>query len=154
MVSGQRAHHGPRGMTYVKLLCACLVGVFSLGCPAPAQYQPNTRLVSDLGVPQAQRRLKEALLRCINPQMVEADVTDDFLHYRYRQVIAGIPTGAILENRVFFVNVARVEVFINNVANVWAPGNHLLAQLIFGNPEDARTFADLVMSFHGLRTSR
>jgi hypothetical protein len=138
----------------VTLLCACLVGMFSPGCPAPAQYRPNTRLVSELGVPQAQQRLKEALLRCINPQMVEADVTNDYLHYRYRQVIAGIPTGVILEKRIFFVNVARVEVYTNNVAHVQAPGDHLITQLVFGNLEDARTFADLVMSFHRLRTSR
>jgi hypothetical protein len=75
MAPGQRANHGRWDMRCVKLLCASLVGVLSLGCPAPARYQPNTRLVSDLGVPQAQRRLQETLQRCINPQMVEADVT-------------------------------------------------------------------------------
>ena len=86
--------------------------------------------------------------------MVGADVTDEVLHYRYRQVIAGIPTGVMLDNRVFFVTVARVEIFTNNVVNVWALGNHLLAQLVFGNAQDARTFADLVVSFRALRTTR
>ena len=141
-------------MRLAKLLYVCLVGGLSLGCPATMPYQPNSRLVNELGVSQARQRLKETLLRCINPQIVGADVTDEFLHYRYRQVIAGIPTGVILEERVFFVNVARVEVFTNNVVNVWASGNHLLAQLIFGNGQDARTFADLVVSFRALRTTR
>jgi hypothetical protein len=47
---------------------------------------------------------------------------------------------------MFFVNVARVEVFANNAANVRVPGDHLLAQLVFGKLDDARTFADLVRS--------
>jgi hypothetical protein len=110
-------------------------------------------MVETLGVPQARQRLKEIVLRSINPQMVEVDVTDDYLHYRYRQAVAGFPTGAIIDNRVFFTNVARVEVFENNVVNVRTSANHLIAQVIFGTNEDAKTFADLLSSFRSQRAS-
>ena len=85
--------------------------------------------------------------RSINPQVVDAEVTADFLQYRYRQAVMGIPTGAILENKIFFVNAARIDVFENNLVNVYSSGSILLAQIVFGNTDDARIFADLVTSF-------
>jgi hypothetical protein len=104
-------------------------------------------------VPQAQQRLKETLLRAINPQMVDVEVTNEYVHYRYRQVIAGFPTGAILENRVHFLNAARVEVYTNNVVNIRTSAQHLIAQVVFGSNEDAQQFADLVSSFRARRAS-
>jgi hypothetical protein len=138
---------------WLHILLVCLASALSVGCPTTGFYQPNDRLVETLGMPQAKQRLQETVLRSVNPQIVEADVTNEFLQYRYRQAIAGFPTGAILEHRVFFVNAVRIDVFANNVVNVWTAGNHLMAQLIFGNFEDARTFADLMASFRGQRGS-
>ena len=133
-----------------------LVGVLSLlnvGCPSTLPYEPNDRLVNELGASQARQRLKETLLRSINPQMIEVEVTDDFFHYPYRQVIAGFPTGAILDNRVYFLNAVRVEAFQTNAVNIWTSAPHLIAQIIFGNEQDTRTFADLVTSFRVRRSS-
>jgi hypothetical protein len=133
-----------------------LVGVLSLlniGCPSTLPYEPNDRLVNELGASQARQRLKEILLRSINPRIIEVEVTDDFFHYRYRQVIAGFPTGAILDNRVYFLNAVRVEAFQTNVVNIWTSTPHLIAQIIFGNEQDTRTFADLVTSFRARRSS-
>jgi hypothetical protein len=51
------------------------------------------------------------------------------------------------ENRVFFVNVSRVEVFANNLVFLRTSAEQIIAQVVFGNIEDAQTFADLVLSF-------
>jgi hypothetical protein len=133
-----------------------LVGVLSLlnvGCPSTLPYEASDRLVNELGTAQARQRLKETLLRSINPQMIEVEVTDDFFHYRYRHVIAGFPTGVILDNRIYFLNAVRVEAFQTNVVNIWTSAPHLIAQIIFGNGQDTRTFADLVTSFRARRGS-
>lgn len=129
------------------LLLVWLLGMLAVGCVPAIQHQANERLVDQLGVPKGRERLKDVLLRSLNPQVVETDVTEDFFHYRYRQAIAGFPTGAILENKVFFLNAGRVDVFENNTANVYTSASHLLAQFVFGSAEDTRTFADLVASF-------
>jgi hypothetical protein len=90
-------------------LLLCVVSVLSVGCPTAVQYQPNEGIVDTLGVAQAKQRLQEIVARSINPQVTESEVTDDFLQYRFRQVIAGFPTGAILENRIHFLNVGRIN---------------------------------------------
>jgi hypothetical protein len=122
------------------------------GCATTLPYQPNEQIVQTLGVSSAKQRLKETLLRSINPQMVEVEVTDEFLSYRYRQVIAGFPTGAILKNRIYFMNAVHIDVFTNNVVNIRTSAQHLIAQVIFGNEQDVKTFADLVSSFRARRT--
>lgn len=133
------------------LLCICALNGLMSGCTPTIPYQPNARLVDTLGVAQAKQRLKETTLRSINPQIVDADVTDDFLRYRFRQVIAAFPTGAIVDHQIAFLNAVHVDVFTNNVVNVRTSANHLIAQLVFGNEQDARTFADLLTSFRQRR---
>jgi hypothetical protein len=129
----------------------CIVSILSAGCPATVSYQPSERAIDELGVSQARQRLRETLLRAINPQVVEAEVTDEYVHYRFRQAIAGFPTGAILDNRVHFSNAARVDVHSNNTVIVRTSAQHPIAQVVFGSPEDARQFADLVTSFRARR---
>jgi hypothetical protein len=127
-----------------------LIGIMSflgVGCVATVSQPANEQLVDQLGVPRARERLKDVLSRSINPQVVDTEVTDDFFQYRYRQAVMGIPTGAVLENKIFFVNAGRIDVFANNLVNVYTSGSLLLAQIVFGNADDARTFADLVSSF-------
>jgi len=128
-------------------LLLCVVSILSVGCPTAMQYQPNEGIVDTLGVAQAKQRLQEIVARSINPQVTESEVTDDFLQYRFRQVIAGFPTGAILENRIHFLNVGRMEVFENNLVIVRTAGDIVLAQFVFGNNPDAKMFADLLASF-------
>ena len=98
------------------------------------------------------------MTRSINPLVVEVEITDDFVHYRYRQPIHG-PYGVVIghnmiENRIFFNNVQRVEVFANGVVFVRAQTEHILAQLIFSDTKDATAFADLIMSFRARRAGR
>jgi hypothetical protein len=127
-------------------LSACLVG-----CPRATPYQPNASLVDTLGVPQASQQLKETLLRALAPRIVDVDVTEDFLRYRYRQEIAGIGTGALPEQRLAFLNMARIDIFPDNTVNILADNGLLLAQLVFGSRQDAELFADLVTSFRARR---
>src|SRR5262245_34575833 len=74
-----------QGITVVKLLLVCLVSTLGLGCAASLHYQANERLLAEAGMPLAQQQLKDALTRAINPQVIDVEVTDSFLHYRYRQ---------------------------------------------------------------------
>ena len=129
-----------------------VVSVLSVGCPTAVPYQPNEGIVDTLGVAQAKQRLQEIVARSINPQVTESEVTDDFLQYRFRQVIAGFPTGAILENRMHFLNIGRMEVFENNLVIVRTSGDIVLAQFVFGNNPDAKMFADLLASFRARRS--
>jgi hypothetical protein len=82
---------------------------------------------------------------------VAADVTEEFIRYRYRQVIAGIATGALPEQRIAFLNAAQVDIFPDNTVNIIADNGLLLAQLVFGSRRDAEPFADLVTSFRARR---
>lgn len=132
-------------------LLVCVFSAFSVGCPTAVQYQPHEGIVTTLGVAQARQRLQEIVSRSINPQVTEAEVTDDFLQYRFRQAIAGFPTGAVLENRIHFLNVGRMEVFENNLVTVRSGGDIVLAQFIFGHGQDAKMFADLLTSFRRTR---
>jgi hypothetical protein len=79
------------------------------------------------------------LLRSINPQIDEVTVTEEFLNYRIH------PTTTVI--RLFFGKVGSVEIFDNHAAFVRAHGGPFIAQLFFATAEDARMFADLLMSF-------
>jgi len=78
----------------------------------------------NIGIP---RRLREIVAPSINPQVTESEVTDDFLQYHFRPAIAGFPTGAILENRIHFLNIGRMEVFQNNLVIDRTAGDIVLA---------------------------
>ena len=134
------------------LFLVCVASALGTGCPVAVQYQPNEGIVNTLGVAPARQRLQEIVSRSINPQVTEVEVTDDFLQYRFRQAIAGFPTGAVLENRIHFLNVGRMEVFENNLVIVRMGGDVVLAQFIFGNNQDAKMFADLLASFRTQHT--
>lgn len=128
------------------LLSTCLAG-----CPRATSYQPHASLIDTLGVPEAAQQLKETLLRALAPRIVAVDVTEEFLRYRYRQEIAGIVTGALPEQRLAFLNMARVDIFPDNTVNILADNGLVLAQLVFGSRQDAELFADLVTSFRTRR---
>src|SRR5574341_532302 len=141
----------PRRATLFKLLPLCCISALAVGCPAVVSYQPNERLVHELGVANARKRLEETLSRSINPRVIDVQVTREFVNYRYQQPILG-PFGAqvgvtMAENRVHFQNVSRAEIFETNVVFLRAANENILAQVIFANQDDAKTFADLILSF-------
>src|SRR5262245_32049685 len=140
------------------LLLICFISMLGMGCPTAVQYQPDAGVVDTLGLPQAQARMKDTLLRSINPRIMEVDVTDDFLRYGYQQQIPGpwgIPMGpmpGLVMNQVAFLNVGRVEVFPNNLVFVRTSSDIVIAQVVFGNEQDAKMFADLMISFRDRRS--
>ena len=133
-----------------------LLSVLNLACPLAVPYEARQELVTTLGVPQTQQRLRETLLRSINPRVIDVNVTDDYLHYRYQQPLMGaygVQTGvAVTGNRVYFRNISRVEVFDNHQVLVHAGADRIVAQVLFTSEQDAKTFADLMFSFHAHRT--
>ncbi len=142
----------PWRVNLLKLLLVCCISTLAVGCPAVVSYQPNEKVVVDLGVEQARKRLEGTLSRSINPRIIDVQVAQEFVHYRYQQPIPGwfygVPVGVtIAENRVHFLNVSRVEIFETNVVFLRTANDIILAQFIFANQEDAKTFADLILSF-------
>lgn len=150
----------PRGVQRARtLLCqsvvVALIACLSVGCPTMLQHQANERLVDELGVPQARQRLQDTLTRSLNPQITQVEINDDSLYYRYNQPVHG-PYGIVVgmrtaENRIFFNNVHRVDVFENGVVLVRAQAENIIGQLIFSNTDDSRRFADLLTSFRTYR---
>src|SRR5262249_21560636 len=110
--------------------------------------QPNTAMIDTIGMPQAQVRMRETLLRSVNPAIQSVDITEDFLRYRLNV--------AIYEFQLFFGNVSRVEIYDNNFVFIRGHGDQIMAQIFFATAEEAKTFADLLMSFRDnyLRSKR
>src|SRR2546428_1894372 len=130
-------------------LLICVISVLSAGCPTAVQYQPNEGIVDTLGVVPARQRLQEIVARSVNPQVTESEVTDDFLQYRFRQAVAGFPTGAILENRIHFLNVGRLEVFENNLVIIRTAGGLALARFFFWYHTDVINIIHILYFFRG-----
>jgi hypothetical protein len=121
------------------LLMACVMSMFNSGCPTAMQYQPNEKMVDELGLPQARQRLKEVLLRAVNPKIDEVEITDQFLRYHL--------TGTTYEVRLFFKDMHRVDVYGNHVVLIRDRQDGMLARPLFANTEDAQMFANLMASF-------
>ena len=151
VVPVEQSNDGRQEETLLKLLLVCLVTALCVGCPATVQYQPNDRLISELGLPQARQRLNDALSRSINPRITDVEITDDFVRYRYQQPIYGpywIQMDAtVAENRIIFSHIDRVEVYDNHFVFIWDTTRINVAKVLFSNDADARMFADLMSSF-------
>jgi hypothetical protein len=92
-----------------------------------------------LGLPQAKQRLKEVLLRAVNPKIDEVEVTDEFVRYHL--------TGTTYEIRLSFKDMHRVDVYGNHVVLIRDRQDGLLVRPLFANAEDAQMFANLMVSF-------
>ena len=123
---------------FVLLSCIVSLSLLCTACVQPISYQPNTNLLARLTREEATERIRLVLLRASNPQIDEVTVTEEFLNYRIH------PTPIII--RIFFGKVAGVEVFDNHAAFVRDPGGQFFAQLFFPTADDAKMFADLLMS--------
>lgn len=142
-VPGDHSYGVQRYVTLSLLLLVCGASALSAGC-TPIQYQPKEGIVDTLGVPQAQQRLQEVLLRAVAPRIDTVEVTDDFLRYHIAHTS--------YEVRILFENVSQMDVFENHYVFIWASGKRILAKILFVNDEDAKMFVDLVSSFRVRRT--
>ena len=98
-------------------------------------YQPNDRIVENLGDNVAQQRLQETFLRAVSPQIRNWKVTDDFIWWT--------PGGS----QIYFINLSHVEVYTNHVVFVRGAGKQVLSKIVYGTDQDAKLFADLLMGF-------
>ncbi len=128
---------------------------FSLGC-APMPYRPNEDRVKELGVEKAKQDLKEMVMRSKaagGGVVTSVEVTDDALKLKAQQSSLGMfyqVETRQLENEAYFPMLERVDIYSNNWAYVYQ-GGRLVMQVLLATPEDARSFADLMMSFHAHR---
>ena len=136
------------------LVLMCVVSALSGGCLEPVPLQQPPSLPNTLSVPQAQQLLKETLLRALNPQILNVEVTEDFVTYRYRQAVAWPPNGVLSEKRIALLNIGRVDAFTNNIVQIWTPSHILLGQLFFGNYQDPKMCANLLYFLRDRRASR
>jgi len=125
-----------RGVILLVLLGALSGG--TAGCMRTAAYQPNTQRVAELGLPQAQQRLKDVLLRSVNPPISAVETTDAFVRVDLRSTTYQV--------RVFFQDVRRAEVFTNHLVVLWGAEDRILFRPLFANAQDATAFADLMLS--------
>ena len=125
-------------------LCMSLLSVLSVGC-SPVERQPNNRLATEMGVPQAQQYLEEVLLRALNPPINAVEVTEEFVRVDV--------TNTTYQVRVFFNEVQRTEVFKNHLVILWGAKDRILFRPTFTNHQDAQAFADLMLSFRTAKRS-
>ena len=123
----------------------------SVGC-APIAYRPNEDRVKELGVEKAKADLKELVNRSKaagGGAVASVEVTDDAIKVKANQTTMGafyqMETRQI-ESTAEFPTLDRVDIYSNNWAYVYQSGR-LAMQILFATPEDARSFADLMMSF-------
>ena len=123
----------------------------SFGC-APIAYHANEEKVKELGAEKAKKDLKELVMRAKSAGggvVSSVDVTDDALKVKAQASSMGmwyqIETRQ-LENEVYFPMLDRVDIYSNNWAYVYQSGR-LAMQVLLGTPEEAKSFADLLMSF-------
>ena len=138
----------PHGRSWLRLLVG-VASALAVGCPARIEYRPQVHVVEELGVQQASQRLIDVLSHAINPRVIDLDVTEDVVRYRYPlSYLMGHPCGATtLEKRIVFPQVRRIDIFDNHVVFVRGTDERILAQFAFANAQDAKMFADLVLSF-------
>ncbi len=97
------------------------------------------------------------LYRAVEPQIsaVEFSQTDGTVKMTYAQPILGpygIQVGQNVQSvPIAFARIAKIEVYENAKVFVYGPGGHLERQILFGTIDDAKLFAQLVMSFKATR---
>src|SRR6266516_1124115 len=100
--------------TYVRcLMLVFLIGTTSIGCVPVIDYRPNEQAVQHLGSPEALQRLRETLLRSVNPQVLDMRVTTEGFAYLYKAIVRGpygIPIGwtGVQAKLIAFTNVSKV----------------------------------------------
>ena len=128
---------------FTRLLALYLLGgCLSLGitgCVQPIDYQPNTILLQELTREDATTRIREVLRRSINPHITEVTVTENFITYNIHPTTVGI--------KLFFERIKGAQVFDNHAVFVQDISGSYSAQVFFSSAEDAKTYADLLMSF-------
>lgn len=134
-------------------LAVCLVGL-STGCISVVQYAPNEGLVQTKGVEDVRKQLGEVMNRSVNPHVTATEVTDEYLQYNWSEAYMGAWYQQVTtshQNRIYFANLSRVEIYENNNVYLWWPNDQRVDKLLFASMEDAKLFVDCVSSLRAAR---
>lgn len=138
------------GREKLRVLLGAMCAAVACGCMTPIPYTPDENLVQTLGPEKAKEELQIVLSRAIEPQIGMAELTEDSLHYRWIQTHLGAfyqsVTNAI-DTQIFFANLSRVEIYENHNVFLYGPNDSRVDKVRFATAEDARRFADLLLSF-------
>jgi hypothetical protein len=128
-------------------LAAAVLLALVAGCASPLPYEPDVGIIDKMGAEPAKARLVEVLTKARQPHITSVKVTDDYVQYFYDEPTDPFYISTVGNTRqIYFVSIDRVEVYSNQNVFVWGPVDHV-DKVLFWNPEDARTFADLVMAY-------
>jgi hypothetical protein len=133
----------------LKLLLIEVLSVYMLGCSASIPYQPTTTIVEEVGPAQAKERLEALLGRLLHPRLIDVEVSDDALHYRFPRDRTWTPTdrSTSVAKQLIFRDIENVTVSSNNAVTVSSRNKEQTATMEFQSMADAKMFADLLASF-------
>ncbi len=137
----------------VRLFLA-LTAFFPGGCIAVVPHEPNVSLVDARGLAEVRGLTSEVLTRASNRPITIVDITESYLQYSWNESYLGPFYNVITahnENRIYFANVARVEIYENNNVFIWGPRDQRVDKILFLNAEDARLFTDCLLSLREAR---
>ena len=123
-----------------------LVGTSSTGCAPMIDYHPNERAAQTLGMPEAWQRFRAVMLRAVNPQIQDVQLTEDGIVYsgtRLLPMFVQAPAGRLMA----FVNISGVDVYANHSVYVKGAVGQATDIFVLASDQDAKAFADLLMSF-------
>lgn len=131
-------------------LLGTAIAALACGCMSPIPYTPDESLVKSLGPEKAKQELEILLARSVEPQVGMVEVKDDALHYRWNQSSLGAFYQTVttsIDTEIFYANLNRIEIYENHNVFIWGPNDARVDKVRFATAEEARKFADLLMSF-------
>ena len=144
----------PTPSRFAALLLLGATTFTSPGCVSVVPYAPNTTLVDARGFPEIHRTASEVLNRALDPHITTVDITEAYLQYGWTGTYVGPfwnPITTSHESRIYFANVARVELYANHNVFVWGPQDQRVDKILFATSEDACLFLDCLMSLRATR---
>jgi hypothetical protein len=129
---------------------ATAIVLLTWGCSSQLPYTPNDGLVDTLGVEEAKKRIAHVLQRAIKPHITTVRATDDYVQYFWEKMAPETfydPLYVANVTEVHYATLTQVKVFDDFRVTFAGPLAEPVDEIRFGTDEDARTFADLLLSF-------
>ncbi len=120
-----------------------------MGCAAVQDYQPKTNMIQEMEIKDAQRQLRDILLRATFPKVTSVSFTEDAIKIKSQQSHLGFFYQTVtnqLENDLYFSLLDRMQIYENNFVFIYGSGNRLQMKILFPTKEEAQTFMDLLWS--------
>lgn len=140
-----------RTSKFVVAALMCIAGGLVSGCIAIVPYTPATNRIQELGEKSAKEKIEEVLTTAVAPHITGAEPKDNELVINYVQPMMGpfyTTTNVPGVVAVLYANLEKVVIYANNKVFIYMRGNQLMSpQIVFRTQEDAKEFADLLMSY-------